>query len=67
MRTNPIEGPILFMVVTPLDGIAQNLQDALMAATGADQIQALPVDPAATRSSWWVTVSPFINKGDFHR
>jgi hypothetical protein len=55
------------MVTTPLDGIAQNLQDALMAATGANQIKALPVGPAAAQSSWSVTISPFIKKGDFHR
>jgi hypothetical protein len=57
-----------YLVIWETEGSnAQNLQDALMAATGANQIKTLSVNPATTQSSWWVTTSPFINKDDFQR
>ena len=57
-----------YLVIWETEGSnAQGLQDALMAATKAGQIKALPADPATAQSSWWVTTSPFINKDDFER
>jgi hypothetical protein len=48
-------------------GNAQDLQDALTAATKTGQVKALAADAAAAQSSWWVTTSPFITKDDFER
>ena len=45
----------------------QELQDKLIAATKAGEINALAADPATAQSSWWTTVSPFITKEDFQR
>ena len=38
-----------------------------MAAAKTGGIKALAADPATAQSSWWVTISPFINKDDFQR
>jgi hypothetical protein len=46
---------------------AQQLQDAIVAATKTGQVKALAADPATAQSSWWVTTSPFIAKDDFER
>ena len=48
-------------------GNAQDLQDALTAATKTGQVKALAADTATSQSSWWVTASPFITKDDFER
>ena len=39
-------------------GHAQELQDALIAATKAGKVKAPAADPATAQSSWWVTTSP---------
>jgi hypothetical protein len=48
-------------------GRAQDLQDALIAASKTGEVKALAADPATAQSSWWVTTSPFITKDDFQR
>ena len=56
-----------YLVIWENEGAtAQGLQDALNAATKADQ-KALPANAATAQSSWWVTISPFITKDDFER
>jgi hypothetical protein len=56
-----------YLVIWEAEGTtAQGLQDALSAAAKAGQ-KALPADSATAQSSWWVTISPFINKADFER
>ena len=56
-----------YLVIWETEGpTAQGLQDALNAATKAGQ-KVLPVNSATAQSSWWVTISPFINKDDFER
>ena len=55
-----------YLVIWETEGTnAQGLRDALNAAK-ANQ-NALPVNSATAQSSWWVTISPFINKDDFER
>jgi len=57
-----------YLVIWETEGSnAQGLQDALVAATKAGQVKAPAADPATAQSSWWVTISPFINKDDFLR
>jgi hypothetical protein len=57
-----------YLVIWETEGTnAQALQDALAAAGKAGRIKALPADPATAQSSWWVTISPFIDKDDFER
>jgi len=57
-----------YLVIWETEGSnAQNLQDALIAATKAGQVKPLAADPATAQSSWWVTTSPFITKDDFER
>src|SRR5262249_29681055 len=46
---------------------AQELQDARMAAVKDGKIMPPAVDTATAQSSWWVTISPFIDKDDFER
>ena len=46
---------------------AQGLQDARIAAVKAGQIRPPAIDVATAQSSWWVTISPFIDKDDFER
>ena len=56
-----------YLVIWETEGTnAQGLQDARMAAAKAGQ-KVLPVNFATAQSSWWVTISPFINKDDFER
>ena len=56
-----------YLVIWETEGTtAQGLQDALNVATKARQ-KVLPVNSATAQSSWWVTISPFINKDDFER
>ncbi len=57
-----------YLVIWETEGTnAQSLQDALDAATKAGQIKALPANSQTAQASWWVTISPFINKDDFER
>jgi hypothetical protein len=57
-----------YMVIWETEGgNAQDLQDAMTAATKAGQVKALAADAATAQSSWWVTTSPFITKDDFQR
>jgi hypothetical protein len=57
-----------YLVIWETEGTnAQELQDAMIAATKSGQVKALAVDPATAQSSWWVTTSPFITKDDFER
>jgi hypothetical protein len=57
-----------YLVIWETEGSrAQELQDALSAATKAGEVKALATDPATSQSSWWVTTSPFITKDDFQR
>ena len=46
---------------------AQSLQDARMAAVKSGQIKPPATDTATAQYSWWVTVSPWIDKDDFLR
>jgi hypothetical protein len=46
---------------------AQDLQDARLAAVKAGKIKPPAIDEATAQSSWWVTISPFIDKDDFVR
>ena len=56
-----------YLVIWETEGTnAQRLEDARMAAANAGQ-KVLPVNFATAQSSWWVTISPFINKDDFER
>jgi len=55
-----------YLVIWETEGAtAQALQDALTAAKANEK--ALPANSATAQSSWWVTISPFINKDDFER
>jgi len=57
-----------YLVIWETEGVnAQGLEDALMAATMNGQVKALPINAATAQSSWWVTVSPHIDKDDFER
>jgi hypothetical protein len=57
-----------YMVIWETEGgNAQDLQDAMTAATKAGHVKALAADAATAQSSWWVTTSPFITKDDFER
>jgi hypothetical protein len=57
-----------YMVIWETEGgNAQDLQDAMIAATKVGQVKALAADAATAQSSWWVTTSPFITKDDFER
>jgi hypothetical protein len=57
-----------YLVIWETEGTnAQGLQDARMAASKAGKITTLAADPATAQSSWWATISPFINKDDFER
>jgi hypothetical protein len=57
-----------YLVIWETEGShAQQLQDALIVATKAGEVKALPADPATAQSSWWVPTSPFITKDDFQR
>ena len=57
-----------YLVIWETEGShAQELQNALNAATKAGEVKALAADPATAQSSWWVTTSPFITKDDFQR
>jgi hypothetical protein len=57
-----------YLVIWETEGAnAQQLQDAMIAATKSGQVKALAADPAMAQSSWWVTTSPFITKDDFER
>lgn len=56
-----------YLVIWETEGSnAQSLQDARMAAAKATQ-KVLPINSATAQSSWWVTISPHINKDDFER
>ena len=56
-----------YLVIWETEGPnAQGLQDALNAAAKTGQ-KVLPANSATAQSSWWVTISPFINKDDFER
>ena len=46
---------------------AQTLHDARMVAVKAGQVKAPAIDAANSQYSWWVTVSPWIDKDDFLR
>ena len=46
---------------------AQDLQDARVAAVKAGKIKPPAIDAATAQSSWWTTISPFIDKDDFER
>ncbi|HYM17665.1 MAG TPA: hypothetical protein VEU06_03800 [Micropepsaceae bacterium] len=57
-----------YLVIWETEGInAQALQDARMAAVKAGQIKPLAINADSAQSSWWVTISPFIDKDDFLR
>ena len=57
-----------YLVVWETEGTnAQELQDARMAAVKAGRIKPPPSDAASAQSSWWATISPFIDKDDFER
>jgi hypothetical protein len=57
-----------YLVIWETEGTdAQGLQDALMQAAATGQVKPLATNPATAQSSWWVTVSPFIDKDDFQR
>ena len=57
-----------YLVVWETEGMnAQDLQDARFAAVKAGKIKAPAIDAASAQSSWWVTISPFIDKDDFLR
>jgi hypothetical protein len=57
-----------YLVIWETEGRnAQDLQDALIGAIKAGRMKRLAVDPATAQSSWWTTVSPWINKDDFER
>jgi len=56
-----------YLVIWETEGTnAQGLQDALNAAAKTGQ-KVLPANSGTAQSSWWVTISPFINKDDFER
>lgn len=46
---------------------AQALQDARLAAVKTGKVRPPAADAATAQSSWWVTISPFIDKDDFER
>src|SRR5438445_231301 len=55
-----------YLVIWETEGTnAQGLQDASIAAVKAGQIRPPAIDVATAQSSWWVTISPFIDKDDF--
>jgi hypothetical protein len=57
-----------YLVIWETEGRhAQELQDALNAATKTGAVKELNINPATAQSSWWVTTSPFITKDDFQR
>ena len=57
-----------YLVIWETEGVnAQGLQDARMAAVKAGQIKPPASNAASAQSSWWVTISPFIDKNDFER
>ena len=57
-----------YLVIWETEGTnAQGLQDARIAAVKAGQIRPPAIDVATAQSSWWVTISPFIDKDDFER
>jgi len=57
-----------YLVVWETEGTnAQDLQDARVAAAKAGKIKPPAVDASTTQTSWWVTISPFIDKDDFER
>jgi hypothetical protein len=57
-----------YLVIWETEGTnAQDLQDALVAATKGDKVKALAANTTTAQSSWWVTTSPFIDKDDFLR
>jgi hypothetical protein len=57
-----------YLVIWEAEGTdAQALQDARMAAAKTGRIKPPSIDAATAQSSWWVTISPFIDKDDFLR
>ena len=57
-----------YLVIWETEGTtAQALQDARVAAMSAGRIKPPAVDASTAQSSWWVTISPFIDKDDFER
>jgi hypothetical protein len=57
-----------YLVIWETEGTnAQGLQDARAAAVKAGQIKEPSIAPATAQSSWWATVSPWIDKDDFKR
>jgi len=57
-----------YLVIWETEGVnAQGLQDARMAAVKAGQVKPLAINAETAQSSWWVTISPFIDKDDFLR
>jgi len=57
-----------YLVIWETEGTnAQDLQDARVAAVKAGKIKPPAIDAATAQSSWWVTISPFIDKDDFVR
>ncbi len=55
--------------IGPVQGApgAQSLQNALTAATMAGQVRPIAENAATRQSSWWITMSPYIDKSDFVR
>ena len=57
-----------YLVIWETEGVnAQALEDARMAAVKAGKIKPLAVNAETAQSSWWMTISPFIDKDDFLR
>ena len=57
-----------YLVIWETEGMnAQGLQDARVAAAKTGKIKPAAIDAATAQSSWWVTISPFIDKDDFLR
>jgi hypothetical protein len=57
-----------YLVIWETEGTnAQDLEDARLAAVKAGRIKPPAIDEATAQSSWWVTISPFIDKDDFER
>jgi hypothetical protein len=57
-----------YLVIWETEGAnAQTLHDARLAAAKSGEIKTPPINPATAQYSWWVTISPFIDKDDFER
>jgi len=57
-----------YLVIWETEGAtAQALSDARSAATKSGQITALRAESNTAQYSWWVPISPFVDKDDFER